>query len=437
MIKSNSQLIMKPFYKIPVKIKRLLCLPLLLFMPFVIHAQTTLTIEQCYAMAKQNYPLVKQHGLIEKTKDYSVENAAKGYLPQLTVSGQATYQSDVTSIPITLPGVKIPTLSKDQYKIYGEADQTIFDGGAIKYQKQSKQSNATVQEQSVEVNLYALKDRINQIYFGILLIDEQLKQNIIEQKDIQNGIDKTQALITNGTAFRSSLDELKASMLKTDESRIELQANRKAFIDMLALFINQPLDENAALVKPEPKILTDSINRPELTLYYYQKTTYDVQDKMLQANTLPKLQFFAQGGYGKPALNVLKTDFSFYYIAGLRLNWSLSSLYTFRNDKRISAINRQDIDIQKETFLFNTHVTLKQQSAEAVKYAALVNKDNDIIALRNSVKTTAAAQLANGVITSHDYITQVDAEDQARQSLILHQIQLLQAQYNYQTTSGN
>ena len=416
---------------------KLLWLYGLLLGPVALQAQTTLTIEQCYTMAKQNYPLVKQHDLIEKTKDYSVENAAKGYLPQVTISGQATYQSDVTSIPISLPGLKVPTLSKDQYKIYGEADQTVYDGGAIKYQKQSKEANAVIQQQNLEVSLYDVKGRINQLFFGVLLIDEQLKQNTLQQKDIQNGIDKTQALITNGTAFRSSLDELKASMLKADQNRIELQANRKAYIDMLALFINQPLEENTVLVKPEPKVLTDSIYRPELTMYNYQKTTYDIQDKMLQANTLPKLQLFAQGGYGKPGLNLLKTDFSFYYIGGLRLNWSLSSLYTYKNDKRLSDINRKNIDVQKEVFLFNTHVTLKQQSAETIKYTALISRDNDIVALRNSVKTAAAAQLANGVITSHDYITQVDAEDQARQSLILHQLQLLQAQYNYQTTSGN
>jgi len=427
---------MKPTNKITAPIKRLLWLPLLL-LPFAMQAQTTLTIEECYTLAKQNYPLVKQHDLIEKTKEYSVENAAKGYLPQFTVSGQATYQSDVTSIPISLPGLKVPTLSKDQYKIYGEADQTIYDGGAIKYQKQSKDASAVIQQQTLEVSLYDLKNRINQLFFGVLLIDGQLKQNTLQQKDIENGIDKTQAQVTNGTAFRSSLDELKASLLKAEQSRIELQANRKAYIDMLALFINRPLEETTVLVKPEPKLLTDSIYRPELTMYDYQKTTYDIQDKMLQANTLPKLQLFAQGGYGKPGLNLLKTDFSFYYIGGVRLNWSLSSFYTLKNDKRISNLNRKNIDVQKETFLFNTHVTLKQQSAETVKYTALIAKDNDIVALRSSVKAAAAAQLANGVITSHDYITQVDAEDQAMQSLILHQIQLLQAQYNYQTTSGN
>lgn len=424
-------------HNIPLSFKRHVWLSIMLMLPFAIHAQTLLTIEECYTLAKQNYPLVKQHELIDKTRDYSVENAAKGYLPQLSINGQATYQSDVTSIPITLPGVKIPTLSKDQYKIYAEADQTLYDGGAIKYQKQSKQANADIQQKSLEVSLYELNARVNQLFFGILLIDEQLKLNTLQQKDIQNGIDKTQAQLNNGTAFRSSVDELKASLLKADQSGIELLANRKAYTDMLGLFINRQLDETTTLVRPQPAILTDSIYRPEIAMYNYQQTTYNIQDKMLNAGLMPKLQLFAQGGYGKPALNLLKTNFDFYYIGGVRLNWSLGSLYTIKNDKRISALSRKNIDVQKETFLFNTKLTMKQQSAEVTKYTTLISRDNDIITLRNSVKTAASAQLANGVITGHDYIAQVDAEDQARQNLALHQIQLLQAQYNYKTTAGN
>jgi hypothetical protein len=157
----------------------------------------------------------------------------------------------------------------------------------------------------------------------------------------------------------------------------------------------------------------------------------------LQSTTLPQLQFFVQGGYGRPGLNAFNPDFALYYIGGLRLNWSLSSLYTYKNNLHISAINRKDLDIQKETFLFNTHLTLKQQSADVIKYSALISRDDAIISLRASVKNATAAQLTNGVATAHDYITQLNAEDQARQTFILHEIQLLQAEYNYQTTSGN
>jgi len=426
-------------------IKYLLLTTGLLAGPGIIHAQSPkpLVLEECYILARQNYPLVRQRDLIKKTKEYSVENAAKGYLPQLTISGQATYQSDVTQVnsKIDIPGVQagslIPKQYKDQYKIYAEADQTIYDGGTIKYQKQSRETAAAIDEQNLEVNLYALRDRVNQLFFGALLIGEQLKQNELQKKDIQNGIDKTRALIDNGAAFRSSLDELKAELLGAEQTTVELKASRKAYLEMLGLFINRQLDESTLLEKPQPAEPIDSIRRPELALYDYQKRSYDIQDKLTHSSILPKLQFFAQGGHGRPGLNQFKPDFAWYYIGGLRLNWSLGNLYTYKNDKRISELNRETLDIQKEAFMFNTKLTMRQQSTDIIKYTGLTNKDEGIVALRTSVKNAAAAQLANGIITPHDYITQVNAEDQARQNLILHQVQLLQSQYNHRTTSGN
>ncbi|WP_153797099.1 TolC family protein [Foetidibacter luteolus] len=396
-----------------------------------------LTIDDCYAKAKQYYPLVKQYGLIQKTKEFSVENAAKGYLPQLGINGQATYQSDVTQVPIKLPDVNIPVLAKDQYKIYAEATQTLYDGGNIKYQQQAKETTAAIDEQNLEVNLYALKERINQLFFGALLIDERLKQNSLQQKDVENGIGKVQALVNNGTAFRSNVDELKAELLNVEQNRTELLATRKAYLAMLGRFINEPLEETTALQQPQALLTSDSITRPELSLFDYQKRSFDIQDKMIAAGLRPKLQLFAQGGYGRPGLNMLDNGFSTYYIGGLRLNWSLAGLYTKKNDRRLTEIGRKNLDIQKEVFLFNTKLTLTQQNADIVKYQQLLAKDNEIVALRTSVKNAAHAQLENGVITPHDFITQLNAEDQAKQNMILHQVQLLQAQYNHKTTSGN
>lgn len=400
---------------------------------------TKLNIEQAYLLAQKNYPLTKQRGLITKTKECTVANAAKGYLPVFSLNGQATYQSAVTSFPFTLPipGFSLPTYSKDQYKIFAEVDQVVYDGGLIKNQQQVASANELIQQQNLEVELYALYDRINQLFFGALLINEQLKQNELVKKDIENGINKAKALVANGTAYRSSVDELSAQLLQTDQSRVELKANKKAFIDMLGLFINSAIDENTVLEKPSSPVLVDSINRPELLFYDYQKKAYDLQDELLKTQLRPKFSLFAQGGYGRPGLNMLSNDFALYYIGGLKLNWNLGSLYTLKNQKQLIDINRKSLDVQKETFLFNTTVTQKQQSADLIKYLELLKKDDAIIALRESVKKAAAAQLENGVLSAHDYINQVNAEDQARQSLILHQTQLLQAQYNYQNTVGN
>jgi outer membrane protein TolC len=285
--------------------------------------------------------------------------------------------------------------------------------------------------------LYALYDRVNQLFFGALLIDAQIKQNDLLKKDIQNGIDKTKALLANGMAYRSSVDELAAQLMQTEQSRIELVADKKAYINMLAVFLNSNLDEDAVLVTPPAPSLTDTVSRPELQYYDSQKASYDLQYNLAKSQVMPKFGLFVQGGYARPGLDFLDNNFAWYYIGGLKLSWNFASLYTLRNQKRLATVGKETLDIQKETFLFNTGLTQKQQNADINKYMELVKTDDQIIALRLSVKNAASAQLENGVLSAHDYITQVDAEDQARQNRILHQMQLLQEEYSYQNTVGN
>lgn len=409
---------------------------LLLLATGALQAQS-LTIETCYALAAENYPLVKQRELLTKSNEYTLQNLSKGYLPQLTLAGQATYQSEVTQIPISVPGMNVPVLSKDQYKFYGEVNQTLFDGGVIKQQKLAQQSNLEVEQQKLEVELYKIKERVNQLFFGILLVDEQIRQTELLKQDINLGLKKTEAAIANGTAFKSSADVLKAELLNADQRTTELNAARTAYAEMLGLFINRPLDATVTLERPKALFVSSEINRPEITLYESQTKIIDAQYKMLTARNLPKLNLFVQGGYGRPALNMLSNDFEAYYIGGVRLNWSLSGLYTLRKDKALLDLNRKTIAVQKETFLFNTNYTLRQQSAEVNKYTELLTSDYDIIALRTRVKQTASAQLENGVITSNDYLREVNAEDKARQNKIVHEIQLLMAQYAQQNTTGN
>jgi len=423
------------------RLRTLFCILLLLPCTELIAQQTVqhLNIGEVYRLAQQNYPLIKERDLITKTKDYSVSNAARGYLPALNINGQATYQSAVTSFPFTLPikGFVLPTYSKDQYNIHGEVDQVIYDGGTIKNQKQTAKANEVVQQQNLEVELYALYDRLNQLFLGAMLVDEQLKQNELLKKDVQNGIDKEKAQLANGTAYRSSVDELQAQLLTTDQARVELNATRKAYLDMLGVFINKQLDENTVLEKPDAPPITDEVSRPELSYYDYQKQLYDLQEQMLKNQLLPKLNFYVQGGYARPGLDFLSNDFAWYYIGGLRLSWNLGSLYTLKNQRNILDLDRTTLDVQKETFMFNTRITQRQQNADVEKYLSLLKKDDDIIALRESVKTASAAQLENGVLSAHDFITEVNAADEAHQNRILHEVQLLQAQFSYQNTMGN
>ena len=284
----------------------------------------TLGLERCYQLAESNYPLVQQYALIDKTKEYSITNAAKGYLPQFHIGGQASYQSDVTQIPISLPNIDIPSLSKDQYKIYGEVSQPITDLFTVKHQKELIHANTAVEEQKIDVELYKLKERINQLYFGILLIDAQIAQTEILKKDIQSGINKNNTAIANGIALKSSADVLRAELFKADQRTIELKATRKGYADMLSLFINQSVDEQTTLERPYPVTLAREINRPELKLFDGQKKIFDVQDKFINAKNLPRFSLFLQGGYGRPALNMLNNDFDLYYLGGVRLMWNIS-----------------------------------------------------------------------------------------------------------------
>ena len=355
----------------------------------------------------------------------------------MAINGQATYQSDVTRIPFDTPGSRAPLISKDQYKVYGEATQTLYDGGVIREQQANLEVNAKIDEQKLEVELYKLKDRVNQLFFGALMIGEQLKQNDLLIQDLQNGIAKTDAAVANGTALKSSLNVLKAEWLKARQRAVELNATRVAYTDMLGLFMNRSLGDSAVLVKPAAPVVEQEIRRPEMQLYAYQDQSTEVQYKMLAARNRPKLSLFLQTGFGRPALNMLDNTLKGYYLGGIRLNWSLSGLYTNKGDRALIDLNKRNIDVQRRTFLFNTNMTLQQQNREAAKYQQLLASDDEIIALRVSVKNAASAQLENGVIDTNDYLREVNAQDQAQQNKILHEIQFLLAQYNQKTTTGN
>ena len=400
---------------------------------------TLLTLAQANELAQKNYPLIRQKDLVRQTADLNISNLSKGYLPQLMVSGQATYQSDVTKVDIKVPGIDIEAPAKDQYKVLAEASQLIYDGGVIKQQKVYQQLNEDVQQQQLEVELYKVKERINQLYLGILFLDEQVKQTELVKADLNTGIKTVQAQVNNGVAFKSNLNTLKAELLKVDQNTIQLLTSRKGMLETLGLFLNKTLPENTKLETPSTaEVLTidQQIRRPELKSFSLQQDLIRSQNKMITAKNLPKTSVFVQGGYGRPALNLLENKFDFYYIGGLRLNWSLGGFYTSKKEKQLVEVNKRIVDVQKDVFLLNTNASLKTQQSEIEKLQKLVATDDEIIELRKSVKDAAQAQLNNGVITVNDFLQQVNAEDQARQSLITHKVQLLQAQINYETILG-
>jgi len=419
--------------------KKFLFISLLLIGQEFIFSQTQLTLEDCYEKARINYPLIKQKDYINRTKDYSVSNIWNGYFPQITLLAQASYQSDVTEVPMPLPGIVIQRLSKDQYKVAVDVTQTIYDGGIMSSQSGIQESVNEIDDQKIEIELLKIKERVNQIYLGILLIEAQLNQIELVKNDLNASISKIEAAYANGTATKPDVEVLKAELLKSEQRQIELSSSRISYINMLGLLINENLDESTALQTPSPLnyLSAEEISRPELRLYSAQKNLIENQSGITSSKIIPKANLFFQGGYSKPGLNMFKNDFAWYYITGIRFSWSLSNLYSYGNESEINELSKLNIDAQTETFLLNTKLTTNQQLQEIDKLKKLIEVDKGIIELRNSVKEAAKAKLENGVITSSDYIRDLNAEDTAKQNLEIHKIQLLLAQYDYKITTGN
>ena len=414
---------------------------ILIFSSLRISAQETgtmLSLEECYALALAQYPLSKKRDLMKKSSDFTIENLSKGYLPRFDVFAQASYQSEVTKVPVTTPGLNIPELNKDQYKLYGELNQLLYDGGIIKQQKRAAAAQLKVKDQQLQVELYQLKERVADIYFGILVFNEQLKQNELLKNDIQIGINTVSAQLKNGTAYRSSVDLLRAEFLKAEQQAISIRSYKKAYAAMLGLFINREITMNTSLKTPSPPaLLPAEINRPEINFFNYSGQSFELDKKSIIAANRPKLNFFFQGGIGNPALNFLKEAFEPYYIGGIRLAWSFTGFYTSKRQQQILDLKIREIETDKETFLFNTTQAVQQQEAEIARLTEYLVSDDEIITLRNNVKRAALAQLENGVISPADYLKEVNEENQALQNKIIHQIELRYAQYKQQLITGN
>ena len=416
-----------------------------LFLALVSYAPcfAQLSIEACYEKARANYPLIKQYGLIEKTKEYNLSNAAKGYLPQVTFSAQATYQSDVTEIPINLDaigltGVEIPSVSQDQYKMELALSQTLWDGGAIRSERKTLRTQAEVDQRDMDVSMYAINERVNQLYFGVLLAEAQLEQNKVLQAELRRNCDQVSSYIKNGIANQSDLDAIRVDLLKAKQTEAQFEHTKRAYREMLSRLIGEEIGEETRLVKPEAvRPLTKENNRPELELYQAQIRNLRAQDSRITAGMMPKLGLFVTGGYGKPGLDMFEDNFKVYYLAGVKLSWNLGSLYTRKNDRRKIQTGIRSIETQRETFLFNTSLDVAQRNATIDKYIDQLKYDDEIIALRGSVKRASEAKMANGTLSGTDLTRDIHAEQSAIQDKILHEMELLQAIYNLKYVTNN
>lgn len=393
--------------------------------------QGALCIEDCHAYAHENFPLIARHGLIEKTTDYSLSNAAKGYLPQLALTATATLQTDVTSVP--LPDA--PTLAKDRYQATLEVNQLIWDGGNIRSQQQVTRAEAEVEKRRLDVDMFALRERVNNLFFGILLLDARLQQNILLTEDLERNHAVVQSYVLNGVANQADLDAVQVEVLKAGQTRTQLETTRKAYACMLSAMIDRPVN-NLVVPAPEEPANHDGAARPEFELFEARRRLLAVKKEQLNVARMPRLSLFAQGGYGRPGLNMLDGDFSFFALGGIKLAWNFGSLYTQKNDKKKLDVQHQNVDVQQQTFLYDMNLQTTHETNEIKKIRDMMVYDDQIIALRRNVRQAAEARLANGTITTVELMREVNAEHAAQLDKIVHDVQLLMTIYKHRNTMG-
>lgn len=405
-----------------------------LFCPTPMQAQVT--IEQCMNLARDNYPQIKQLNLIEESARYDISAISKSWLPHISISGKATYQSDVVEMPFDIPGFSF-NLPHDQYSLVGEISQTIWDGGTSRSQKQISSAGAEVQKNQVEVSVYSINDRVAKIYLGILLIDSQLRQNEILEDRLERNAREAQAGIDNGVAYKSDLDMIKVNMLNCEQQKDGLLTDRKAYVSMLEKLIGRSLDGQELVIPDETYgAAPTDITRPELELYRAQILQNEAQVHQLDSKISPKFSLSLQGGVGRPGLNILKNSFQPYYTAGIKMSWDIGALYTRKNDRQKLDAQLRTIESDKETFIFNTRLNATQMSGEIEKARNLLEKDKEIIALQESIRAAGEEQYRNGTISMTDLMDRIGDEHDAKVAESIHTIQLLMAIYDLKNCIG-
>jgi outer membrane protein TolC len=416
--------------------KRTLIL-LLLFSSVIGYGQvSTLTLEDCYRLARDNYPRLADTRRQQEISDLKLKNIGIVWNPQLNLNGQATYQSEVTKVSIPLPGVNIPSPSKDQYKVYLDVKQTIYDGGVSKTSKTVEQSGLAVDLQNIEVELYSLNDKVNQLYFGILLMTEneaviKLKKDILGER-----IKVLESGYKNGVVTSRDLELLKAENLLTEQQIGEIHAERISGLGALGFLTNQNLSENCILTGPVIGTKSSQITRPELRYFDLLGNKIDQNSQLLQKARSPKLFSFGQAGYGRPGLNMLKNTFDPYYLVGLGVSWNILDWKQTGRNREILEVQKQMIGSQRAVFDQNLSIALFRANEAIKKAEQLLKVDEELVALRENIAKHSASQLENGTITSADYIVDLNAVTQANINKKSHKVQLYQAVANYNTLTG-
>ena len=413
-----------------------------MMLPAMAQAQT---LEECQRAAEGNYPLIRQYGLIEKTTSLNVANIQKGWLPQVTASAQATLQTDVTAFPDKLQtvfqqtGITMDGLKKDQYRVGIDVQQTVYDAGNIKSQKEIARRQGELQSRQNEVTMYNVRKSVNEMYFSLLLVDEQIRLNADLQTVLEGNEKKLAAMLKGGTASESDWQNVKAERLNVVQKMTGLQSQRTALARMLSIFCGIEVN---GLVKPEmPENMNPSINlRPELKALDAQLRLTDAQERALDAAMMPRLGVFAQGYYGYPGYNMfedmMSRKFSWNGMIGARLTWNIGALYTRKNDKAKLQVQRETTEVNRERFLFDNNLEQIEQNENISRYRQMMTDDEEIISLRSSIRKAAESKLAHGIIDVNDLVREINSENKARVEQCIHEIEMLKEIYDLKITIG-
>lgn len=418
--------------------KSLFFLLLFLIIPLLSQAQQTISLDECLRLVKVNYPLAKQSTMLADQARLDIEAIKKDRLPSLSLNGQATYQSEVTSLDGQLPNSTITPPNKDQYRTTLDANQLIYQGGMIDASVKVKETKSAIEQQELEISLYGLKNRVNQLYFSLLLLQEN--QDLLKAKESQliARLEEVNAGVKYGTLLSSSADALEVELLKIQQNNTELALSKTELLQQLSLLIGTDLQQHVVLLRPEiyPEVPEQPSRRPELLLFELQKSQVNKSTDLLAKSKLPKISAFAQGGYGNPGLNMLDNTFNSFFMTGVKLNWNVFDWNKNRKERQSLQINRDLVDSQKETFELNNNLELVKLQSEIDKMEELIRYDEQIIPRFEKMVKTAESQLKNGVITSSAYITEFTNLYEAKSNLALHRTQKLLNQIQYQITQG-
>lgn len=406
-----------------------------LMLPVFLMAQKTdtLTLEECQQMARANYPLIRQSGLLSEAAALRIRNLNKNWLPQVNVNLQASYQSDVTEVSIPVAFITMPEISKDMYRATLDVSQVIYDGGITAGQKTLENTALQADRQSVEVEMNKIRERINQIYFSLILAAENEQLLITAQDEIISRLSKVNAAVRNETAIQNTENVLKAELIKSDQQLIEVRAAKQSAIEMLNEFTGGKAGSKTVFVLPDQELAPGGYTnrRPEMELFSLQMNNLEAAKRLSDAKLMPRITAFGQLGCGRPGLNMLDPDFDGWYMIGARVSWNPWDWNLSKNEKKILDIRKDMLMNQKDAFDRNVKVAVAKETTEIEKYAQLMKKDEEIIALRREILRTASVQLDNDVITATEYTTELHALIMAQMNYQLHRIQRQLTVSNY------